>query len=61
MLILGIDPGLAISGYGILNYSGNKFKVIEYGCIFTESCEEFPKRLKHIYESYISIIDMYKA
>ena len=60
MLILGIDPGLAISGYGILNYSGNKFKVIEYGCIFTESCEEFPKRLKHIYESYISIIDMYK-
>ena len=29
MLILGIDPGLAISGYGILKYSGNKFEVIE--------------------------------
>lgn len=60
MIILGIDPGLAISGYGILNYTGNKFEVIDYGCIETESCEEFPKRLKHLYDSYTSIIDMYK-
>ncbi|NLK64174.1 MAG: crossover junction endodeoxyribonuclease RuvC [Tissierellia bacterium] len=60
MLILGIDPGLAISGFGILNYTGNKFEVIDYGCIFTESCEEFPKRLKYIYDSYISILNMYK-
>jgi len=60
MLILGIDPGLAISGYGILNYAGNKFEVIDYGCILTESSEEFPKRLKTIYDSYISLLDMYK-
>lgn len=60
MLILGIDPGLAISGYGIINYVGNKFEVIEYGAVLTESCEEFPKRLKIIYDSYISIIDKYK-
>ncbi len=60
MLILGIDPGLAISGYGILNYAGNKFEVIDYGCILTELSEEFPKRLKTIYDSYISLLDMYK-
>ena len=59
MLILGIDPGLAISGYGILNYQGNKFEVVDYGCILTESSEEFPKRLKHLYDSYTSLIDMY--
>lgn len=60
MIILGMDPGLAISGYGIIEYTGNKFEVIDYGAVLTESCEEFPKRLKHIYDSYISIIDMYK-
>lgn len=60
MLILGMDPGLAISGYGIINYTGNKFEIIKYGAITTESDEDFPKRLKHIYDSYISIIDMYK-
>jgi len=60
MLILGIDPGLAISGYGMIKYSGNKFEVIEYGAVLTDSCEVFPKRLKYIYDSYNSIIDMYK-
>lgn len=60
MIILGIDPGLAISGYGIINYSGNKFEVIDYGAVITESSEEFPKRLKKIYDSYMNIFDVYK-
>ena len=60
MLILGIDPGLAISGYGIINYSGNKFETIKYGTILTESCEEFPKRLQILYDGYMSLMEMYK-
>ncbi|MFA9423129.1 MAG: crossover junction endodeoxyribonuclease RuvC [Sedimentibacter sp.] len=60
MLIFGIDPGLAISGYGVLNYVGNKFEVIEYGAIITESCEEFPKRLKKIYDAYFELFELYK-
>lgn len=60
MVIVGIDPGLAISGYGVLNYIGNKFEVIEYGAITTHSSEEFPKRLKAIYEGYNCIFDKYK-
>lgn len=60
MLIFGIDPGLAISGYGVLNYVGNKFEVVEYGAVTTESCEEFPKRLKTIYDSYTKLFELYK-
>lgn len=60
MLIIGIDPGLAISGYGVMNYVGNKFEVIEYGAITTESFEEFPKRLKKIYDSYTALFELYK-
>lgn len=60
MIIFGIDPGLAISGYGVLNYIGNKFDVLEYGAITTESCEEFPLRLKKIYDCYSELFKMYK-
>ncbi len=37
MRILGIDPGYAIVGYGVLDYDNNKFKTIEYGAITTPS------------------------
>lgn len=60
MIIFGIDPGLAISGYGIINYIGNKFEVIDYGAVITESTEEFPKRLKKIYDRYTELFNLYK-
>ncbi|WMJ75804.1 MULTISPECIES: crossover junction endodeoxyribonuclease RuvC [unclassified Sedimentibacter] len=60
MIIFGIDPGLAISGYGILNYVGNKFEVLDYGAVTTDSCEEFPKRLKKIYDRYTELFMLYK-
>lgn len=60
MIILGMDPGLAISGYGLIEYVGNKFKLIEYGAITSGPEMPFPLRLKHIYESYIEMIDKYK-
>ncbi len=60
MIIFGIDPGLAISGYGILNYVGNKFEVLDYGAVITDSCEEFPKRLKKIYDRYTELFMLYK-
>ena len=37
MIVLGIDPGIAIVGYGIIDYIGNKFKVLDYGAIRTKS------------------------
>ena len=37
MIILGIDPGTAITGYGIVEFIGNRFKVIDYGKILTSN------------------------
>jgi len=43
MIIMGIDPGFAIAGYGIVKYEGNKFTSVDYGAITTESSMELPK------------------
>ena len=44
MRILGIDPGYAIMGYGILDYKGNKFTPVEYGAITKEQAKHHPQR-----------------
>lgn len=59
MRILGIDPGLAIVGYGVIEASGNNFKPIDYGCILTDKDMGFPYRLKYIYESMNQLIEKY--
>lgn len=60
MLILGIDPGIAIVGYSIVECKGNKFKAIDYGCIRTKSDLLFPERIKIIYDSLTEIIKEYR-
>ena len=59
MIILGIDPGLAIVGYGVIEYKGNKYKVIDYGCITTDADTNHPERLQIIYEELSLLIDKY--
>ncbi len=59
MIILGIDPGIAILGYGIIAYEGNHFKTLNYGAIFTEAREHTPARLKKIYEELQYILNQY--
>ena len=58
--ILGIDPGYAILGYGILDMKGNKFKVIAYGSILTDNSMEMPQRLKLLYDELSEIIRRYQ-
>ncbi len=60
MRILGIDPGYAIVGYGIVDYSCGKFSVVGYGSIITEAKTPFPERLKAIYEDLNFLINKYK-
>lgn len=60
MIILGIDPGIAIVGYSIVECKGNNMRAIDYGCITTKSTELFPDRIKTIYDSLIQIIDKYQ-
>lgn len=59
MIILGIDPGLAILGCGIIHYEGNRFKTIAYGSIRTPSTMPTPTRLKKIYHDLNQIITQY--
>ena len=56
----GIDPGIAISGYGIISGKQNDCCIIEYGVIKTPPGLEMPSRLKQIYERYIELMQKYK-
>lgn len=60
MIILGIDPGYAIVGFGVIEKIGNNIKVLDYGVITTSKDEKFPNRLMQIYSSVEAIIDRYK-
>lgn len=60
MIILGIDPGTAITGYGVVEYTGNKFKLIEYGVIRSAKSEELAVRINKIFVGMNEIIDKYK-
>lgn len=60
MRILGIDPGTAICGYGVLDFEGNKFKPITYGVVRTPAHMDLEKRLLHIYEELEELIEEYK-
>ncbi|MBR4035780.1 MAG: crossover junction endodeoxyribonuclease RuvC [Oscillospiraceae bacterium] len=56
MRVLGIDPGYAIVGYGILDYEKNRFFPVEYGAVTTQAHTDFQERLKEVYESVDDII-----
>ncbi|MGO1368066.1 MAG: crossover junction endodeoxyribonuclease RuvC [Senegalia sp. (in: firmicutes)] len=56
MRIFGIDPGIAIVGYGIVDYVGNNFKVIDYGVITTPSTMSPQARLKCVYDELTEIL-----
>ena len=57
MIILGIDPGYAIVGVGVIEYNGNKFKTLDYFAITTEAHTPFEKRLKIIYDGINDVIE----
>jgi len=58
--ILGVDPGYAIVGFGVLDYDGMRFEPVEYGAVLTEAGTPFPERLKAIYEDIEFIFDKFK-
>ena len=60
MLILGIDPGTAITGYGLVSYEGNHLKKVTFGVIRTGPELSLANRLHHIYLDMIKIIQEYQ-
>ena len=60
MIILGIDPGYAIVGFGVLDYKNNHFSVIDYGAILTDAKTPFNERLEIIYDRLCQIIETHR-
>ncbi len=60
MIILGIDPGIAIVGYGVIEYEKYKMKLVDYGAILTPAGMKVPERLDIIYDSMGELIDKFK-
>lgn len=60
-IIMGIDPGTNISGYGIIGTSGNKMELITYGVInMSKMGADHPAKLKKIFERTLSLIEEFK-
>ena len=60
MKILGIDPGYAIVGYGVVEYRANRFTTLDYGAILTPAHTPFGGRLCTIYEEMCRILDLHR-
>lgn len=60
MRIIGIDPGYAIVGYGVLDYDRAKFSVVNYGAVTTPAGTSFDRRLLEIYGDMCTVLDMFK-
>ena len=60
MKILGIDPGYAIMGYGIVEKKGSRIFPIVYGSLETDKSMPMPERLKHLYAGLMDVIAEYQ-
>ena len=59
MIILGIDPGLAIVGWGIVEYKSTRFRTVAYGSVQTPAGMKTEERLRLIYEGVCELIEKY--
>ena len=60
MIVLGIDPGTAATGYGIVERTGSKLRAIDYGCLVTLPTQEMPVRLLEIHRAVTELILTHK-
>ena len=58
--IIGVDPGLASTGWGVLEYADGKFHYIAHGCIETSSEKTRAERLLVIHRAFLKILKTYK-
>lgn len=58
-IILGVDPGTRIMGYGLISVTGNQLKLIQYGVIKLDKLGSHELKLKRIYERISQVIDEY--
>lgn len=56
LVILGIDPGFAIVGWGVIEFKANAHRPLAFGAITTDAHTDFNERLKHIYDDTVELI-----
>jgi|SRR5471030_508025 crossover junction endodeoxyribonuclease RuvC len=59
-IILGIDPGTAVMGYGLIKETGSKIELISLGVVKMGSIEDHMLKLQRIFEKTVALIDNYK-
>ena len=60
MRILGIDPGTATTGYGLVSFQGGKAQAEDFGCILTSKLDNPSQRLHNLHQSMLQLLDMTK-
>ena len=55
MIVLGIDPGIANTGYGFIKAESSTFTLLDFGCIQTSPKEESAQRLRTIYDKLVQL------
>ena len=59
MRVIGIDPGTAIVGFGIIDYEKNKYNCVDYGVILTDKDLNVEDRLEIVYDELTKILKKY--
>ena len=60
MLVLGIDPGTATTGYGIVRFDGDTLEPLTYGVISTSAGSPLPLRLRQLHHQLQALIESYR-
>ena len=60
MIILGIDPGLATLGYGVIEADDNRRRLIQFGTLTTPAGQPMPQRLRAIFQGMNQLMDIYR-
>ena len=60
MIILGIDPGLATLGYGVIEVNNDRRRLIQFGTLTTPAGQPMPQRLRAIFQGMNQLMDIYQ-
>ena len=61
MIVFGVDPGLANTGWGVVDYDGRDYRPVSYGVIETDTSESLEKRITTIANELGMLAGKYKA
>ena len=60
MIVLGIDPGYALMGWGVVETQGSRMRLINYGCVETKAGGPMPLRLRTLQLGVRDLLNIYK-